>query len=293
MIKNLVFKGGGVLGIAYAGAITEMEANGTLAGVERVAGTSAGAITACLLALRYDAKEILDIVKSTDFKTFEDPIKPIEGFERFGLHSGNAFMAWIKQIIVGKGYNENMTFADLHNMGGRDLHVFASDITSGGLKRFSYADTPNVVIAEAVRASMSIPFFFEEYNFVNSIPDNHIYVDGGAVYNYPLTSFDLVGVNPETLGLFLINLSGAKPIVKIKPGHVLAYARAVEDVVLEAQNIELATNKEEMHRTVMIDSLGISATNFGLSDDQKTALYQAGRDAYLNYFKSSPLYNAA
>jgi len=44
--KHLVFEGGGVRGIAYAGAIEVLESNGILNSIESVTGTSAGAITA-------------------------------------------------------------------------------------------------------------------------------------------------------------------------------------------------------------------------------------------------------
>ena len=43
--RNLVFEGGGVKGIAYAGAVAVLEDKGILPGIRRVAGTSAGAIS--------------------------------------------------------------------------------------------------------------------------------------------------------------------------------------------------------------------------------------------------------
>ncbi len=43
--KNLVFEGGGVRGIAYAGALKVLEERGLLQSVERVGGTSVGAVT--------------------------------------------------------------------------------------------------------------------------------------------------------------------------------------------------------------------------------------------------------
>ena len=55
-IKNLVFKGGGVLGIAYAGAIKVLEDKQILGQIERVAGTSAGAITAALVNLSLQSR---------------------------------------------------------------------------------------------------------------------------------------------------------------------------------------------------------------------------------------------
>ena len=53
--RNLVMEGGGIRGIAYGGALLELEQRGVLAGLRRVGGTSAGAIQAALLAVGYSA----------------------------------------------------------------------------------------------------------------------------------------------------------------------------------------------------------------------------------------------
>ena len=46
--RNLVFKGGGVKGVAYIGALKVLEEKGSLGQIERIGGTSAGAINAVL-----------------------------------------------------------------------------------------------------------------------------------------------------------------------------------------------------------------------------------------------------
>ena len=71
-IENLVFKGGGVLGIAYAGAIEALEKQGILSQVKRTAGTSAGAVAAALISLGYSSKEIVEVLGDTNFKKFQD-----------------------------------------------------------------------------------------------------------------------------------------------------------------------------------------------------------------------------
>ena len=68
--KNLVFEGGGVKGIAYGGALDALNAMNALQGIERVAGTSAGAITATLLALGYTSSEVSDIISTTKIKNY-------------------------------------------------------------------------------------------------------------------------------------------------------------------------------------------------------------------------------
>ncbi|WP_437333200.1 patatin-like phospholipase family protein [Sorangium sp. So ce394] len=57
-IEDLVFQGGGVKGVAYVGAIAELDRRDALAGVTTVAGTSAGANTAAPLAVGAGAEEV-------------------------------------------------------------------------------------------------------------------------------------------------------------------------------------------------------------------------------------------
>ena len=70
--KNLVFEGGGVKGIAYAGALQVLEAQGVLPDIRRVAGTSAGAIVASLVALGAGSSDVADVVGGTHFREFMD-----------------------------------------------------------------------------------------------------------------------------------------------------------------------------------------------------------------------------
>ncbi len=87
-IKNLIFESGGVKGVAYIGAIKALQEKNILQQVEKVAGTSAGAITACLLALKFSPEEIHEIVFHIDFKTFEED----------------------KNALIEQGYQATMTF---------------------------------------------------------------------------------------------------------------------------------------------------------------------------------------
>lgn len=55
---DLVFEGGGAKGMVFVGGMQEFEAAGHTHG--RLLGTSAGAITASLLAVGYDSRRMLD-----------------------------------------------------------------------------------------------------------------------------------------------------------------------------------------------------------------------------------------
>ena len=69
---NLVFEGGGVKGVAYVGALEKLEERNILSEIERVGGTSAGAITALLVGLNYSPEEIRDKMLGLDFSHFLD-----------------------------------------------------------------------------------------------------------------------------------------------------------------------------------------------------------------------------
>ena len=105
-----VFEGGGVKGIGLVGAASAIEA----AGYEFVnlAGTSAGAIVATLLAAGYSAAELKPIISGIDFNAFEDP--PLLGRIPFlgivideilnqGLYKGDAFLKLMSDLLAQEG----------------------------------------------------------------------------------------------------------------------------------------------------------------------------------------------
>lgn len=287
VITNLAFKGGGVLGIAYAGALKVLEQQQILPRIERVAGTSAGAITATLVSLKYSADEIKSIVNSTSFKSFEDKKNFLRIFTKYGLYAGDTPLNWIKGLIQQKGLSPNATFRDFQAKGMLDLHVFATDLNLMGLREFSFRASPDVVVAEAVRASMSIPLFFKAWTFTNNNPDNHIYVDGGMIFNFPIDIFDEGDQpNPATLGFYLSNLQKVSKTNNLRMNEVLQYVKIVFETILDAQGVNFKNDPEQVKRTVIIDDLGISATNFNLSTAQEEDLYQSGiryTEAYLSH----------
>jgi len=284
--KNIVFQGGGVKGVAYIGAINVLEEQGILQGIERVAGTSAGAITACMLSLRYAPAYIEDTIKKMDMSSFADGEGVFEKMKDYGLHPGDAFLKWIKKQIAGSkhGFDEDATFEDFQKAGCRDLRVFASDIYTHTVREFSFRKTPKVVVAEAVRASMSIPLYFNAWQFSNNEPNDHLYVDGGMVYNYPLTIFDEGSQpNPETIGFMLHDVHNKKHMDKIGYGHWVKYVKSTFETLLGAQVIDIFHNPESLARTAIIDDLGVKATDFNLSNEMKEKLIASGVKATRAY----------
>lgn len=285
-IENLVFEGGGVKGIAYAGAIQALESKQILKNVVRVAGTSAGAITAALVSLKYDASTITTVVKGTDFNKFEDHWNPLKIPTKYGLYKGQYLLEFIESFFTRINLPKDTTFKDLKDKNYLDLKLFASDLNLQEAREFSFDATPNAIVAEAVRASMSIPVFFRAWKFTNKIPDEHIYVDGGVTYNYPITAFDVDGANPQTLGFHFGKMNQKREASDLDYDHLLDYVKTVFNMLLDSQKIDYAKDSSERKRSVNINDFGISATDFSLTDEQKDKLYDSGQSATLKFLES-------
>src|SRR5512138_2085110 len=139
---DAVFEGGGVKGIGLVGAVAVSEAKGY--DFVNVAGTSAGAIIAALVAAGYRADELKAIMATLDYEKFKDPGwvdripvlgKAISlGLEK-GIYEGDYFEQWMRQQLQKKG---KTTFKDLVMEEFKDspnyrykLRVVASDLSRG------------------------------------------------------------------------------------------------------------------------------------------------------------------
>lgn len=193
--KNFVFEGGGVKGIAYLGALEVIGDRGILSGIERIGGTSAGAIHAVLLGLGFNQKETKDILWSLNFNLIMDDswglIKDTHRLiEEFGWCKGEFFRNWIGKLIKQKTGNSESTFADIEVMkaqrGFKSMYFLGTNLSTGFSEVFSAEHTPRICIADAVRISMSIPLFFA----ARRSGRGDVYIDGGVLDNYPIKLFD-------------------------------------------------------------------------------------------------------
>jgi len=185
-----------VKGIAYVGALEVLDREGILNDIERVAGTSAGAMVAVMVALRYSAEEVMQVLGTLNFKDFKDSSKgilrdTIRLLKNYGWYKGDYFRNLMAKLIEKKTGNGEMTFEQLEATGQyRDLYLVGADLTTGLSKVFSAhnQETKTMKVADAARISMSIPLFFAA---VRGGKDNkHLFVDGGLLDNYTVKTFD-------------------------------------------------------------------------------------------------------
>lgn len=189
--RNLVFEGGGIKGIGYVGAMEVLGRRGILENIRRVGGTSAGALNACLFALGYSNQETRRLLGDLDFKSFLDADWGVVRdtrrlLRRYGWYRGDALYRWVRTRVDEKLGDPRATFSHLQSAGQPELYVYGTNLGTGFGSVFSPEHTPGMMIADAVRISVSIPLFFTA---VRNARDE-VLVDGGVLDNYPVKLFD-------------------------------------------------------------------------------------------------------
>jgi NTE family protein len=301
---DLVCEGGGVKGIGLAGAYAALEEAGYRP--KRVAGTSAGAITAALIAAGYTAAELKEVVLSLDFREFEDkgwedriPLinNPLSILLDQGIYEGKKFLEWMQGMLAEKDiftFKHLRTDSDdpryayrlqviVSDLSSRELLVLPRDAHKLGL------DPDKLEVALAVRMSMSIPIFFEPVRIHNPATNwEHVLVDGGMLSNFPVWLFDS-DEPPEcpTFGLLLVEPDPKTPITARlpKPEHSARGAKGVVQLLsglvhtmMEAHD-RLYVEKAQYARTVGIPTLGVGTTEFDIARERALELYESGRTA--------------
>lgn len=195
---NGVFKGGGAKGIVYAGALRAAEDRDIRFGA--VAGSSAGAITAALVAggmtatqLERKTSEALRAVRWRTLGGF------LPGSEK-SIFSVDRLERWLddelRSCVQARGAvvsNAPISFESLFASTQIELNVVAMDLARKQPVVFNHVTAPSCAVATAVVASCAIPVIMPAGRVVMRSPDGleevHRIVDGGAWANYPAFVF--------------------------------------------------------------------------------------------------------
>jgi NTE family protein len=311
-----VFSGGGIKGLAFAGALEGARE----AGYENwssLAGTSAGAITAMALAAGYDASSLKASLDAFDFSRIADyggPIHVLGAARNLIFHEslveGDALTAWIRQLLEQaplQGVTADITFGELRRLrGAGELIVVGSDLAHGRMVEFPgdvgmYLDghtreplePDGFPVYLAVRISAGYPYFFPPEG---GMLDAHtgepgVLVDGGVTSAFPVFVFDEPHPRHPTWGF---HLHGGKDASETEASYRRLGGPEWPKDMLEAilDTSMNALDKFELRRfdsrVIPIPTGAVSTLNFNLSAQEKQYLYESGLDAARAFFAASP-----
>lgn len=314
---DLVLSGGGVKGVGLVGAVVALMDAGYRP--RRVSGTSAGSIVGAVVAAaqvgKMSGQQVKDLALQLDYSKFLDP-GPVERvpfvgpslalLRGSGIYKGDYIREWVRSQLADLGVH---TFGDLAIDDDElpveqryRLVVTVADTTTGQLVRLPWdyrrvygLDPDDQSVADAVRASMSIPFFFRPVTLTSAAGRTSTLVDGGLLSNFPVDSLDRTDNQKPRWPSFgvtvLPNLPDGNDSVipalaalrHLGPPHLL------EDVittVLVGRDQAYLNQPWVSARAIRVDSTDVGFLDFDIDDDQVEALYQRGYTAAERFLES-------
>jgi predicted acylesterase/phospholipase RssA len=276
-----VFQGGGCRAVAHAGAYQAA----TRCGVRfsEVAGTSAGAIVAALIGAGADSDFVLRKLSDMDFRKFMAPpesgavpeapsnwllkVLPLRLIARFyspakvayygGCYSSLEIELWVDDLLseLLPSVSRPVKFRDLVI----STKIVTTDLGAAAAKIWGSEETPNESVALAVRASCSIPGFFQPVVIGASR-----HVDGGLLSNLPAFVFAAPAASPS-LGGRILAFSLVDAFDPPRSWSLENSAkRLINTVVDGAVGVQMMTVGSA--NVVHIDTAGILATDFDKID---------------------------
>ena len=184
-IKHLVLSGGGPSMIQYLSALQHLENKQFLdiQNIESVYGTSAGAIIAILICLKYDWETINDyIIKRPWQDVFVIKVQHIfDAYTKKGIFDIKIIEKCFKPLLDAKDISMEITLEDFYKYSNIELHLFTFEINEFQLEDISYLNYPKLPLLTALQMTCGLPILMTPVCL-----DNKCYIDGGIVCNYPL-----------------------------------------------------------------------------------------------------------
>ena len=267
----LILKGGGVKGVAFAGALQELQPYFSF---HTFVGTSAGAIVAALLGAGFSASELEDILARLQLRQFVNlnPVSIIRNLLfRGGLFDTALLQEWVEENLRRKmEIVRDVTFKDLPF----EVRIPVSTRRRGTVV-FGKRSHPHSSVSFAVRCSASIPFFFVPCDW-----EGDIAVDGGVQNNLPIRPY-LEGGGDDRVVILSLNSPAQERRAQIGP--LFRVTRGLAAIWL-AQD-EDALTAAHANSVVNIDTGRIRTTQLSLSSRDREFLLVSGRLAAVTFLQ--------
>lgn len=309
---DLVLSGGGVKGVGLVGAVVALMDAGY--SVKRVSGVSAGSLVGSILAAasngdQLTTAQIKEMALTLPYPKFRDAGPaghlPVVGqawglVRDSGIYRGDFAHQWIRSELKNLGVTKfgDLALNDKQMPEERRyrLAVTVTDITTGQLVRLPWdyrrvygLDPDEQIVADAIRASMSIPFYFRPVTLTSADGLTSTLVDGGVLSNFPIDSFDRPDGKPPrwpTFGVTVLpNLPEGND--QVIPGIGALRLLGPPSVLLEQLITTMFVGRDQTYlnqpwvsaRAIRVDSTAVNFLDFNISRTDAVALFEKGYEA--------------
>jgi NTE family protein len=301
---DLVLSGGGVKFIGLVGAIVALMDAGY--SIKRVSGVSAGSVVAAILAAasnngQLTGEEVKELAFSVPLHTWRDagPIPYLGAVwglvKETSLYRGDAAYDWIRSELKNLGvtsFGDVVVDEDPLDERCYKLVVTVADLTAAQLVRLPWdyrrlygLDPDEQLVADAVRASMAIPFFYRPVKLTGAGGATSTLVDGGVLSNFPIDTFDRPDGKPPrwpTFGITVLprpteGLGAVMPALKpLRFFEQTALLESLLTTMLAGHDQTHLSKPWVSSRAILVESTSVGVLDFDAPRGRLEELYDSG-----------------
>lgn len=252
--------------------------------------------------------------------------------DRGGLYSADRFVSWATEKLNAADVNGrprrfgDLTLKEFFDQTQVELTLVAADTTWSRVLWLNHRTAPDCPVVMAARMSMSVPFIWPEVRWKEDWgpyhawePDTqrlepndltgHMVVDGGLLSNFPIALFvadrpDVTAVfgQAETKNVLGLLIDESLPVPN-RPERQSTFPTFLSALSFVDRLKRLANTATGAHdnlakvlykrNVVRLPAGGYGTTQFDMTDEEREALVDAGREAMLAFLGTSPAEDAA
>jgi hypothetical protein len=277
---RIYLSGGGMCAMAHVGALVELSKHIPLKAIKEWMGVSAGSLVAMCISIGFTLEELTDLCIRFDFTNVKEYDSVPGWLLHFGIDTGERLHKLIEACLHVKGLSSDFTFKGCYDKFGKSLKVIATDLNEAKIKTFCPKATPDYKVADAVRASMSYPYYFQP--FICPETGHHL-SDGGVISNYPLFVLP-IEEHCRTLSILIRTFIEKNEDLMDLPMEDLIM-RPIKIVLTERTNIEARFYDS---KCIQIDLGDLNILEFSFDEDTKNFIIEKGKESVKNYFDDLP-----
>lgn len=278
-INTILLSGGAIKGIAYCGVFKRLEEleqdDDYTVDIKRICCVSVGCLYGLAYILGYKYNELSEEVLEKNFMNLKD-IKITNFFTKYGLDSGNNITSWMETLMMKRGIRRNTTFDELYKQTCIKFQVVTTNLNKYKSNIFDVENSPTMLVIDAIRMSMSIPFVFTANTY-----QGDIHVDGCLIDNFPV--YFVEEDAPNLLGIRLVSDSHENKDVIISDleGYI---SNVISCFVSQKQKHSPSLDKCKEY-TMLVHVDRIHTFNFNIKKAEKQKIIDAGYIAATKYFR--------
>ena len=185
--ENIVFAGGGMLGIGFTGILKYIDEHKIYDKIKNILSVSAGSLFGLFLLLNYRYDEVEDVIITINCDKCCDI--NLDSFlslhDTKGLTDCEYLYNYVKDVINRKTNNPDITLSEVYKLYGKSFLVGVTNITKDRYEILCHNTHPDLKLVDAIRMSISLPIIYEPI-----LLDGDLYIDGGVIDSFPIDFFD-------------------------------------------------------------------------------------------------------